>query len=113
MTVLPPEDTTMVGRRSAGAMGEECEEIEAEESNLFDNEAQPEADEEHEVQDQPELPLEEGGHPLCTSQEDCQGTEEDPLIRHLLNGRPGDVYCRTCWTSFLEQNPHLEGEEEC
>jgi len=52
------------------------------------------------------------GHPLCTSAEDCQGSPDDPLVRHILNGKPGDLYCKTCWTSFLEQNPHLEGEEE-
>lgn len=68
----------------------------AEESNMFDAEAGPELD---------------GGHPRCTSQEDCQGTEDDTLVRHLLNGKPGDIYCKTCWTSFLEQNPHLEGED--
>merc|ERR1712043_97804 len=56
--------------------------------------------------------FEETGHPLCTSQEDCQGTEDDPLIRHILNGKPGDVYCKVCWMSFLEQNPSLEGQEE-
>ena len=53
-----------------------------------------------------------GGHPECTSQEDCQGSVEDVLIRHILNGKPGDIYCKTCWESFLQQNPHLEGVEE-
>jgi len=52
------------------------------------------------------------GHPMCTSQEDCQGSAEDILIRHILNGKNGDLYCRTCWESFLQQNPHLEGREE-
>lgn len=51
-------------------------------------------------------------HPACTSAEDCIGTRYDGLLRHLLDGEPGDVYCQSCWESFLEQNPDLEGIPE-
>lgn len=50
------------------------------------------------------------GHPLCTSEDDCIGVPEDCLVRHLLNGQPGDVYCESCWESFVAKNPILEGE---
>jgi hypothetical protein len=50
------------------------------------------------------------GHPKCTSAEDCLGTPQDQLVRHILNGTPADVYCITCWESFLQRNPSLEGE---
>jgi len=49
------------------------------------------------------------GHPDCTSAEDCIGRPDDRLVRHILDGMDGDIYCETCWGSFLEQNPHLEG----
>lgn len=52
------------------------------------------------------------GHPACTSQEDCIGTPDSRLVRHLLNGKRGDVYCKKCWESFLQANPTLEGEED-
>ena len=50
--------------------------------------------------------------PECTSQEDCQGSMQDILIRHIRDGKPGDVSCKTCWDSFLAQNLALEGQEE-
>ena len=49
------------------------------------------------------------GHPECTSQEDCRGSAADEIIRHILDGKPRDIYCRTCWDSFLTQNPYLQG----
>lgn len=52
------------------------------------------------------------GHPDCTSAEDCIGSPDATLVRHLMNGEKGDVYCATCWESFLLSNPSLEGEEE-
>lgn len=67
---------------------------------------------EEEEEEPPENNADPQGHSQCTSQEDCQGTEEDVLIRHILNGKAGDLYCATCWNSFLEQNPTLEGHEE-
>jgi len=48
-------------------------------------------------------------HPECTSQEDCCGSPADRLVRHRLDGDEGDVYCQSCWESFLEQNPQLDG----
>jgi len=48
--------------------------------------------------------------PRCTSDEDCLGSSSDQLVRHNLNGQPADVYCITCWESFLQRNPSLEGD---
>mmetsp|Transcript_62454 Transcript_62454/g.115999 ORF Transcript_62454/g.115999 Transcript_62454/m.115999 type:complete len:396 (-) Transcript_62454:124-1311(-) len=58
-----------------------------------------------------EAPL---GHPRCTSVEDCIGKPEDRLVQHVLDDAEqessGDVYCETCWASFLqEQGRQLEG----
>lgn len=50
------------------------------------------------------------GHPDCTSVEDCIGSRDDCLVRHMLPGEElGDVYCRSCWASFLDQNASLQG----
>lgn len=49
------------------------------------------------------------GHPDCTSGPDCAGTPEDGMMRHVLEDGPGDVYCETCWNSFTQRNPELEG----
>jgi hypothetical protein len=53
------------------------------------------------------------GHPDCTSVEDCIGVPHDRLIEHVMQGAAGDtvgdVYCESCWASFLDQNPKLEG----
>mmetsp|Transcript_51929 Transcript_51929/g.121542 ORF Transcript_51929/g.121542 Transcript_51929/m.121542 type:complete len:389 (-) Transcript_51929:216-1382(-) len=54
------------------------------------------------------------GHPECTSVEDCIGKPEDRLVQHVLDdadaGEGGDVYCASCWASFLqEQGRQLEG----
>ncbi|CAE8743783.1 unnamed protein product [Polarella glacialis] len=49
------------------------------------------------------------GHPECTSEEDCIGNDSDFLVRHMLAGDAGDVYCMTCWESFLTKNTMLEG----
>jgi len=49
------------------------------------------------------------GHPGCTSGADCIGTAEDKLVQHILDGNIEDKYCLTCWGSFLERNPDLEG----
>lgn len=49
------------------------------------------------------------GHPHCTSQEDCVGGDADRLVQHIMQGKPGDVYCEACWLSFREQNGNLEG----
>ena len=73
-----------------------------------------EADEEADFDEDEPAPEERGadqGHPRCTMEEDCQGSPSDILIRHLLNGAEGDIYCRTCWDRFVEMNPALEGEE--
>jgi len=52
---------------------------------------------------------EAAGHPECTSEADCIGSPTDNLVRHMLGGDAGDVYCQTCWESFLFQNKTLEG----
>merc|ERR1711941_121655 len=52
------------------------------------------------------------GHPDCTSAEDCMGSPTDRLVRHILDGADGDLYCEICWESFKETNPHLEGRFE-
>lgn len=49
-------------------------------------------------------------HPRCTSEDDCLGSSADQLVRHNLNGQAADVYCITCWESFLQRNPSLEGD---
>eukprot|EP00747_Dinoflagellata_sp_TGD_P018947 gnl/TRDRNA2_/TRDRNA2_126840_c1_seq1.p1 gnl/TRDRNA2_/TRDRNA2_126840_c1~~gnl/TRDRNA2_/TRDRNA2_126840_c1_seq1.p1 ORF type:complete len:421 (-),score=66.67 gnl/TRDRNA2_/TRDRNA2_126840_c1_seq1:60-1322(-) len=49
------------------------------------------------------------GHPQCTSSEDCIGSPSERLVRHVLEGDPGDLYCEVCWKSFLGQNSVLEG----
>merc|ERR1719401_692179 len=65
--------------------------------------------------DADELLVEEDGeamppHPDCTSADDCCGQPQDQLVRHIVNGNQGDVYCASCWTSFLERsNKDLEG----
>mmetsp|Transcript_39947 Transcript_39947/g.114885 ORF Transcript_39947/g.114885 Transcript_39947/m.114885 type:complete len:378 (+) Transcript_39947:309-1442(+) len=57
--------------------------------------------------------LDEGaeGHPSCTSQEDCLGKPTDRLMQHVLHGRACDIYCFSCWRSFLQQSSGLEGIE--
>jgi hypothetical protein len=49
------------------------------------------------------------GHAGCTSEADCAGSPEDDLVQHILEDGPGDIYCCTCWNSFKERNPDLEG----
>mmetsp|Transcript_38798 Transcript_38798/g.88192 ORF Transcript_38798/g.88192 Transcript_38798/m.88192 type:complete len:135 (-) Transcript_38798:143-547(-) len=48
-------------------------------------------------------------HPDCTSVEDCLGQPGDRLVRHMISDGQGDIYCETCWASFLQSNPQLEG----
>lgn len=75
--------------------GEAEEEEEAEEGAAEDEE---EAEEEAAA-----------GHPRCTSDEDCIGSPECHLIQHYIGGKPGDIYCESCWESFARRNPTLEG----
>eukprot|EP00931_Biecheleriopsis_adriatica_P039661 TRINITY_DN2266_c0_g1_i1.p1 TRINITY_DN2266_c0_g1~~TRINITY_DN2266_c0_g1_i1.p1 ORF type:complete len:417 (-),score=110.36 TRINITY_DN2266_c0_g1_i1:89-1339(-) len=77
------------------------EEVDADDT---ENIAEPE---DSEVKD--EIGESEGGHPECTSEEDCIGKPSDNLVRHMLEGDAGDVYCQTCWESFLSQNANLSG----
>lgn len=51
-------------------------------------------------------------HPQCTSGEDCMGTTADCLVRHIMEGDPGDIYCQACWAFFLKKNTELEGTWE-
>mmetsp|Transcript_20179 Transcript_20179/g.46633 ORF Transcript_20179/g.46633 Transcript_20179/m.46633 type:complete len:357 (-) Transcript_20179:20-1090(-) len=53
-----------------------------------------------------------GGCPKCTSEEDCIGSPVSPLIRHMHNGKAGDIYCKPCWESFRQRNPSLKGVPE-
>lgn len=49
----------------------------------------------------------------CTSGEECIGTPEDDLFRHIDKSAAadeGDFYCSACWGTFLAENPDLEGE---
>lgn len=68
--------------------------------------------EEFEAREEPRAPVDgppgEGGHPECTSKEDCIGDPECRLVQHLLDGDPGDIYCQACWDSFLDQNKGLQ-----
>lgn len=52
-----------------------------------------------------------GGHPLCTSDEDCIGSPDLKLVQHILKGNPGDMYCQKCWDSFSARNASLQGVE--
>lgn len=52
------------------------------------------------------------GHPKCTSVDDCIGSPLHPLVRHVHNGKPGDIYCEPCWESFCQRNPNLKGVPE-
>lgn len=52
-----------------------------------------------------------GGHPFCTSDEDCIGGPDCKLIQHILRGKPGDMYCQKCWDSFSARNASLQGVE--
>lgn len=66
---------------------------------------EPDGDDELDELDEP------GGHPECTSQEDCMGSPADRLWQHVLNGKSCDVYCATCWASFTAMSLELEGVE--
>lgn len=49
----------------------------------------------------------------CTSGEECIGSPQDDLYKHVDKSDAkdeGDIYCATCWASFREDNPDLEGE---
>jgi hypothetical protein len=58
----------------------------------------------------PEQPPQPGGHPRCTSAEDCVGSPTDRLVQHMLHGKPADIYCEMCWVSFSSRNSALEGK---
>ncbi len=55
-------------------------------------------------------------HPECTSADECVGSTESRLVRHLPHGigttGTGDLYCEHCWDNILQQFPdsNLEGE---
>lgn len=49
----------------------------------------------------------------CTSAEECVGSPDDDLYKHIDRSDSedkGDIYCAACWASFCEDNPDLEGE---
>ena len=50
-------------------------------------------------------------HPECTSGAgNCIGSTASRLVRHLLMGKAGDLYCEARWAVFYEQNPNTQGE---
>lgn len=54
-----------------------------------------------------------GGCLECTSGEECVGSPDADLYKHVDRSSPdgeGDIYCAACWASFTEDNPDLEGE---
>ncbi len=51
-----------------------------------------------------------GGHPECTSAQDCVGSPRSDLVRHVPEKRRGDVYCEVCWNSFKQQNLDLDAD---
>lgn len=48
-------------------------------------------------------------HAECTSEQDCVGFATDSLVRHMLDGDPGDIYCQSCWAQFVTNNTDLVG----
>lgn len=68
---------------------------------------------EYDPEEKPAEEVAEGfGHPKCTSADDCIGSPLHPLVRHLHNGKAGDIYCEPCWESFCQRNPNLKGVRE-
>ena len=54
------------------------------------------------------------GHPNCTCAEECIGSPHDSLVQHLVESGEdqhclGDIYCSSCWQSFFEREPALQG----
>lgn len=88
---------------------EEEDKLGSEEEAAFEEDVEEDAMSPHEDEEPPLQGEGSEGHTECTSQEDCVGSMEDRLVQHILNGNPGDIYCKSCWTSFLEQNDGLEG----
>jgi len=61
-----------------------------------------------EDQEEEEEEVHAEGHPECTCAEDCLGSTSDTLVRHILEGVEGDLYCSACWEFFCEQDPSVE-----
>lgn len=51
------------------------------------------------------------GHPRCTSAENCIGSSRDILVQHVNRGVFEDIFCASCWRSFLDtyEGADLEG----
>mmetsp|Transcript_32182 Transcript_32182/g.74214 ORF Transcript_32182/g.74214 Transcript_32182/m.74214 type:complete len:436 (+) Transcript_32182:32-1339(+) len=76
----------------------------------MDEEPSKEVETKAEVDEEEEVDMPESGHPECTSAEECIGTPQMALVRHLLaQDDPGDVYCQACWAGFVADNPDLLG----
>jgi len=90
-------------KNSAAVKKQEAVDFEQEEEDVGEGEGV--AEEEEQVEEEEASP----GHPECTSADDCIGTPEDRLMRHLHNGKAGDLYCEPCWESFCQRNPSLKG----
>ena len=99
MEVLPAEDTED-GSTGATNTSHAKEEVDAD------------ADKDGDFGENNAKESETGPHPECTSEEDCVGKPSDNLVRHMLEGDAGDVYCQSCWESFLSQNATLDGQWE-
>lgn len=99
MEVLPAEDTED-GSTGATNTSHAKEEVDAD------------ADKDGDFGENNAKESETGPHPECTSEEDCVGKPSENLVRHMLEGDAGDVYCQSCWESFLSQNATLDGQWE-
>ncbi len=99
MEVLPAEDTDD-GSTGATNTSHAKEEVDAD------------ADKDGDFGENNAKDSETGPHPECTSEEDCVGKPSENLVRHMLEGDAGDVYCQSCWESFLSQNATLDGQWE-
>ena len=99
MEVLPAEDTDD-GSTGATNGSHAKEEVDAD------------ADKDGDFGENNAKESETGPHPECTSEEDCVGKPSENLVRHMLEGDAGDVYCQSCWESFLSQNATLDGQWE-
>jgi hypothetical protein len=97
---VPPP--TADAESSARRGGEDCENAPRDEGMAERVEVEEQASEEE---------CDEGmtGHPECTSADGCIGNPTLKLVRHIIDGHRGDVYCALCWDTFIENNPDLVG----
>jgi len=51
------------------------------------------------------------GHKLCAQAEDCMGTPASSLLQHMESGQIGDLYCDSCWTALVSNDPTLQSHK--